>query len=432
MPFTTGRNYLPDSGFTNGWRFPDDGGSNAWGVPPVIGFDPEEFMGEGATGTRADNFHDWLGDIWDFLEVEPLYESWQKTPGNALHIATSDAGGNYLNSGWVPIVPTRRYVLSYGKKIVDAYLPYARLYIQVFFYNQARTVQTGQLNVGEFDNAIGVYQYDHIFTPPSIASGASQDSYWARVRIKTMGAGGGSFGANVNGYLDDIQLSAAVEPPSETTTPGKVDPGSVESEVGVWMYDALQPLQTHEERLGFPLLAFCDGIGSMFQPIYDIVADANIMLDPDRTPVGWIPWLAQFVGQPLPGDQLPDEQDAAYRARMTPYIKDPPHRRRGTVPAILEEVKKFLVPGANVYAVERQGGNMYIGSIGVISSQMLAGATLAQIQARVEQIAPAGRIITVTEITGGDWLSLRTTHTDWADVLSTYDDWAEVKANPTL
>lgn len=426
MALVGGKNYLPDPGFDQGYHFPLDGGHKGYGIPPVVGWDPEEFMGEGSTDSRDFYLQNFMGP-WDILEVQNLYESWQRTPGRALRVSSNDDGGKYLN-WWVPVSTSRTYLLRYAKKVLGVG-GNGTLFIKILWATAQFGLSFAQTDVGKDDRSTQVYTYEQAIIPPSIANGWPADATWARVLIYANGQGAGS---TIDAFIDDVEFSILVEPPTLGVDPGDSDPGSVESEVGVWMYDALEPLAVKDEQLGYPLLALADGIGSMFQPTYDIVSDPNILLDPDRTPIDWIPWLAQFVGQPLPGDKVPDETPTAYRSRMLPYIKDPPHRRRGTVPSILEEVRKFLIPGANVYAIERQGGNMYIGSIGVVASQLLAGATVAQIQARIEQIQPAGRMITVTAITGGDWLSLRTTHTDWADVLSTYDDWAEVKANPTL
>jgi hypothetical protein len=429
MALTSGKNYLPDPGFNQGYHFPRDGGSRGWNVPPVVGWDPGEFIGPGSYDTRDYYIQNNMGD-WDTLEVQDLYEPWQKTPGRALRLANSYSGGSYLQ-WWVPVIPGRNYVLRYAKKYVSSDEVHGSLYVRILWATKQQGTSFAITEVGADDNANNtVYKYEEVISPPTVEDGWPVDATWARVTIYANGRGGPD--AYFDAFLDDVEFAILVEPPTMGVGRDDDDPGSVQSEVGVWMYDALEPLHVHEERLGYPLLGFCDGIGSMFQPTYDIVSDPNILLDPDRTPISWIPWLAQFVGQPLPGDQLPDETPTAYRIRMLPYIKDPPHRRRGTVPAILEEVKKFLNPGANVYAVERQGGNMYVGSIGVVTSQLKAGATIAQIQARIEKIQPAGRLITVTAITGGDWLSLRTTHTDWADVRSTYHDWAEVRSNPTL
>lgn len=205
------------------------------------------------------------------------------------------------------------------------------------------------------------------------------------------------------------------------------------TQVGGWIYDALRPIaEPYDAARGYPSAVYADAIGGMLQPVYDIVNDADILLDPDRTPVNWLPWLGQFVGQTIQGDRLPLETDAAYRARITPLIKDPPHRRRGTVPAIVEEVQAFLVSPKTVYVAERQGGSPYIGTIGVIAAQYAVGTTLAAIQARVNAVAPVGRIITVSNVTGIDWQTARDVHTDWTDIRSQFADWAAVKANPAL
>jgi hypothetical protein len=208
------------------------------------------------------------------------------------------------------------------------------------------------------------------------------------------------------------------------------------TQVGGWVYDSLAPLAVYDKERGYPLAFWTDAIGAMFQPVLDLVDDPEILLDPNRTPVGWLPWLGQFVpgGGPIRPQRATGsspETDSAYRASVLPDLLDPPSRRRGTVPAIVEVVQRYLVAPRTVFTVERQGGNMYVGTISVLSSQIAAGHTVAEIQAAVNKVAPAGRIITVSAITGSNWQALRDTHTDWADVRSTFTDWAEVRSNPT-
>jgi hypothetical protein len=125
------------------------------------------------------------------------------------------------------------------------------------------------------------------------------------------------------------------------------------------------------------------------------------------------------------------ETDAELRARISPLIKDPPKRRRGTVPAILEVVRNLLTPGASIFYNERVGGNWKTGTIAILTGSRKTGVTLQNIQDAVNAVKPAGSLITVSEITGGNWQSVRDTHTDWLDVRATFVDWAEVRSNPT-
>src|SRR5687768_9401506 len=105
-----GQQYLPDVGFEEGYNFPGDGGSRGWGVPPVLGYDEVEF---------GDTRENWLaGRSYTVLETQPLFEDWQQTPGNALRVETSEVGGVYMDRT-IPILPSRRYLLSFGKKILS-------------------------------------------------------------------------------------------------------------------------------------------------------------------------------------------------------------------------------------------------------------------------------------------------------------------------
>lgn len=207
--------------------------------------------------------------------------------------------------------------------------------------------------------------------------------------------------------------------------------------VGGWIYDSLRPVaEPYDEARGYPLAVYADAIGAMFQPVLDLVDDPSALVDPNRAPVDWLQWLGQFVpgGSPIRPQRKTGgspETDADYRSAVIPNLIDPPSRRRGTVPAIAQNVQQFLNPPKTVITVERVGGNMYIGTISVISSQIRPGYTIADIQARVNAIQPAGRIITVSGITSSNWQALRDTHATWTAVRSTFADWAEVRSNPT-
>lgn len=270
----------------------------------------------------------------------------------------------------------------------------------------------------------GAYTLGPRFNVFNTPSGETIDAYIAEFLVVELPAG--STNADVPPFFTGDDLNASWEgTPALSTSILQTDT------VGDRLYEALLPVaEPYDAVRGYPLRTYASGIGSMFQPIENLVRDLDQLVDPDSMPVSWLPWLGQFVGQSLspPG---PAERSDDYRNRVTPLIKDPPHRRRGTLTAIVEEVQSFLNPPRTVYVTERQGGNARIGALGVIAAEYKSGTTLAKIQARVNAIKPAGRLITVSEVSGLNWQSLRDTHTDWNDVRSTFVDWNEVRTNPT-
>jgi hypothetical protein len=69
------------------------------------------------------------------------------------------------------------------------------------------------------------------------------------------------------------------------------------------VYDALEPVAGSDVRSGWPLLAYIDALGLMFQKASDLVEDGDngepgwsIILDIDRVPDEGLDWLAQFLG----------------------------------------------------------------------------------------------------------------------------------------
>jgi hypothetical protein len=157
------------------------------------------------------------------------------------------------------------------------------------------------------------------------------------------------------------------------------------------LYNALLPIaEPYDRERGYPLLAYVRGIGSMFQPLADIVDEPEKLVDPKRTPASWLPWLGQFTGAGIPEGGSGNE--AADRAA----VSNPPKIRRGTVPAILEEVRARLTGTQTVFFNERGvGGSAWRGNITVLQSELKVGVTKDSLQAVVNAVKPSVVIIDV-------------------------------------
>jgi hypothetical protein len=151
------------------------------------------------------------------------------------------------------------------------------------------------------------------------------------------------------------------------------------------------------------------------------------LFDPDTVPADLLPFLGQFVGV----EMLPGLTEAQQRLR----IKQTDGFRRGTPKALEGAARQFLVgpdgtgETATVYIIERVGGNAYQFSVATLVSETPDAAEV--LRALLEQ-KPAGLVMDYATITGGDWETLRTTHTDWADVKATFATWAGVRADPSI
>jgi hypothetical protein len=78
------------------------------------------------------------------------------------------------------------------------------------------------------------------------------------------------------------------------------------------LYDALAPLATLDGQADWHLAHYCGALGAMFQPVADVARDTadgpgwSAVLDLDRCPDAWLPWLAQFVGVTVLAGSTPD------------------------------------------------------------------------------------------------------------------------------
>jgi Phage tail protein (Tail_P2_I) len=83
------------------------------------------------------------------------------------------------------------------------------------------------------------------------------------------------------------------------------------------IYEQMAPLTFEDEDLGWPLLYYLDGVGTMLEELDDFAhADTpwSAMIDIDVVPDKGLPFLAQFVGVDLDTTLSPDEQRQQIRA----------------------------------------------------------------------------------------------------------------------
>src|SRR5215468_578343 len=68
------------------------------------------------------------------------------------------------------------------------------------------------------------------------------------------------------------------------------------------LYEGMEPVAWLDGTVGWSLAFFCGALGAMFQEVQDLARDSpdgpgwSAVMDLDRCPDGWLPWLAQFVG----------------------------------------------------------------------------------------------------------------------------------------
>jgi len=195
--------------------------------------------------------------------------------------------------------------------------------------------------------------------------------------------------------------------------------------VGERLYEALAPLAFADAEHGWALAIYCAASARMLDEVAALSRDTDDgrpgwtdVLDPDRAPEGWLPWLGAFVGVDIP-DWL-DEGAKRLRVRETAGF------RRGSPEAIRGAARQLLTGQRRVYLTERHG-SPYRYSVSTFASETPDAEAVER--ALVEQ-KPAGLVMAYFVITGGDFDTLTATHTDFDEVSSIFDTFDDVLADP--
>lgn len=193
------------------------------------------------------------------------------------------------------------------------------------------------------------------------------------------------------------------------------------------LYGALGPWASADtDDARFQLLELCEAVGGRLQPVEDIIRDSDdgpgwsSILDADRAPADWLPWLANLAGgRLLTGLPESDQRDA---------IKSMASSKRGSPGAIRAAAEPHLSGTKTVYINER-AGSAYRLSVVVIGSE---AADLAAVERAVQVQKPAGIVLTVESLAGApdnSYKTLKFTHSDYQDLKNTFVSYAEIKTD---
>lgn len=187
------------------------------------------------------------------------------------------------------------------------------------------------------------------------------------------------------------------------------------------LYVALAPLSWLDEQVAWALANHCAAIGTMFQPIEDLVRDTpegtgwSSVLDLQRCPDAWLPWLAQFVGVTLIAGSTPDEQ----RERITRTDGF----NRGTPDAIRAAAQATLSGNRTVYFRERDGDPYALEVVTITRETPDPAATLAALIAQ----KPGGIVLRYRVVEGLDWQAVHDSGRTWRDVRTDYASWRDLR-----
>lgn len=193
-------------------------------------------------------------------------------------------------------------------------------------------------------------------------------------------------------------------------------------------YEQLGPWYLADlETPGQPLLDLCEAFIGGLQIIEDVIRDDDdgnigwsIVLDPDRAPASWLPWLSQFAG-------LADHDHRSLsEADFREHIKEKHVQKRGTPEAMIGAVQATLTGTKAVYLQERNGSAYQL----KVSTYTTETPDAAKTLAAAKSQKPAGIVLTVAQISGGDYTTFASTHTNYNDVAATYISYAEIPIDP--
>jgi hypothetical protein len=208
--------------------------------------------------------------------------------------------------------------------------------------------------------------------------------------------------------------------PSDDLYPGTdlyPAPGGVYRTFGQRLFDELSQVES-----GPDFFTFCDGIGAMFEEVEMISSDApgghpgfSILLDINRIPIEWLPYLAQFIGATV-NTNLASQDQRNWVKSATGLVRSRPA-------AIKAAVQTTLTGDQFVHIRERDGSAWRYTVVTKPEETPDAAATMAVIQAT--KPAPDQAFQEIVDYADYEWVKENiATYADLRTAYATYGDLA--------
>lgn len=194
------------------------------------------------------------------------------------------------------------------------------------------------------------------------------------------------------------------------------------------LYAALGPWARRDtESESYRLLELCEAIGQLQQPVEDVARDTDdgpgwsIIVDLDRAPAEWLPFLAQFNGsRAKPGLDAAAQRD---------LIRHADGIQRGTPSAMRNAPLPYLVTEAAAPYIgfyERIEGSAY--RLGVVT---LTAETPdpAAVEAAIRAQKPGGIVLEYVVIDGFTFQAVRVSYATFQDVRDAFSTFQDLRDN---
>ena len=221
-------------------------------------------------------------------------------------------------------------------------------------------------------------------------------------------------------FLSDGQV---VSPPSiPVVIPPQPDAMPTLGGFGKELYRHLLPIVRHDVDYDWAAAKFVAAVSEPFEMVYMLARDDDlgrpgwaILMDPDRIPIQFLPWLAQMVGVRL-RDGLGESQQRE-RVRRTDGWE------RGTPGAIAAAAKQYLTGNRTVLLRERANGDAYQLTVITHTSET---PNAAAVLAALNEQKPAGILLTHLVYSGNDWYHVVDNYATWNAVIGAYLTWTDL------
>lgn len=189
------------------------------------------------------------------------------------------------------------------------------------------------------------------------------------------------------------------------------------------VYDAAEPLAWLDGAADWALAKLCGSIGSMFEVAEALARDTpsgpgwSGVVDVNRCPTEWLPWLGQLVGVSIPAGT----PDAEARAR----IRAMEGFERGTPASIIKAAQLHLTGSKIVLLQERLNNDAYALGVYTINSET---PDEAQTRADILSQKPAGIVLTYATGPANTYAAVHAGYDTYDDVLASFADYDSLAA----